>query len=153
MSRDSMTTIFAVLAAAVVGLAACAHQPRKTAAAAKPKAAEAAPAVAAAAPAPAAAQAVAAAPVVAPKGDKRHVHGRVTAVDASEGTLAIRDSAGRAHHYRVATAAKLTKGGDDAAISLSDLKVGDHVTVWHVQDVAVSIHLRASAGGQVAKNQ
>ena len=57
-----------------------------------------------------------------------HVHGAVTAVDATANTLTIKDT------YNVAGTTKITEKGK--TITLADVKVGDSASVWYTKDGA-----------------
>jgi hypothetical protein len=130
----------AVLAAAVLGAACAAPQPKPAPAAMTP------PAKAAPAPAPVAAAAPdpAPAPVVAPKGPRHKFWGEVQSVDA--GTIVVKSRGGHTRTFRVAAAAKLTKGGDETAVAVSDIAAGAHVRVVYAGDVAVAVHVMIVAG-------
>jgi hypothetical protein len=55
-----------------------------------------------------------------------HVHGAVTAVDATANTLTIKDT------YNVAATTKITEKGK--TVTLADVKVGDSASVWYTKD-------------------
>ena len=123
--------------AVALGLSACATQPKNSAqAATKPAAAPSAPAtvVQAAAPADAPAPAVA-------SGPKKKLWGVVSSFDAATGRLTVKDKRGRTHQLRLAADAKLTKGGNYAAVAATAIRAGDRVTLWHAGDAALDVHV------------
>jgi len=133
-SRESLVT--AAFAAAAL-LAACAPAKRaEPTVAPKP----AAPVAAAPAPVPAPPP-----PAAMPSGTLIKVSGTVVSVDASAHTVTIKDYHGKTRVFRVAGAAKITKGGAEKAVDLSSLAAGDRVHLKTGGDVAASVHVMVVA--------
>jgi hypothetical protein len=126
--------------AAALACCACGAMHPKTApkADAPAAAAAAAPAAAPAAPAPAPAE------VAMPTGKTHKIWGVVSSVDASAGTVTI-TAHGRTRTLKIASGAKLTRGGEMTAIALSDVAAGDHVDLHVAGDVAASVHVKVIA--------
>ncbi|HXT01964.1 MAG TPA: hypothetical protein VN915_14915 [Elusimicrobiota bacterium] len=133
-SREKL--VAAALAAAAV-LAACAPAKRAPA----PIPAKPAAPLAAAQPAPAPVPAA----VAMPSGTLTRVGGTVVSEDAAAHYLTIKDYRGRTRTFRVAGAAKLTKGGDEESIGLASIAAGDRVKLKVGGDVVASAHVMVAA--------
>jgi len=128
----------ALAAAAVLSAACAASRPAPAApvaAPARPAAPTAAPVQTEAAPAPAPA------PVVAPKSDRHKFWGDVQSYDAASGTIVVKNKSGKSRKFRIAAAAKFTKGGGETSIAAADVASGSSVRVVYAGDVLVSLHV------------
>jgi len=69
------------------------------------------------------------------------VSGTVVSEDASAHTLTIKDYHGKTRTFRVAGAAKVTRGGAEKSVELSSLAAGERVHLKVGGDVAASVHV------------
>jgi hypothetical protein len=97
---------------------------------------------AAAAPVPAVSPSSAVVPM--PTVPLTRVGGIVVSEDASAHTLTIRDYSGRTRTFRIAGDARITKGGDEAAVGPDAVTAGDKVRLKVGGDVTASIHVMVS---------
>lgn len=81
------------------------------------------------------------APIAMPIGQLARVGGVVVSVDAARRSLTIKDYSGRTRTFRIADGARLTKGGDEAAVGLDDIAAGGRVRLKVGGDVAASAHM------------
>ena len=79
-----------------------------------------------------------------PNASVQKLRGVVQGFDAGSGALVVKDLNGVAQEFKVDASAKITKGGDFLAITLSDLKEGDRVTVGYRGAVVVSLHVKVA---------
>jgi hypothetical protein len=103
-----------------------------------------------AAPAPvaAAAQVPPAAVTADPNAPLHKLKAVVQSFAADSGTLVVKKLDGSTQEFQVAGAAKITKGGDFVAMSLSDLKKGDRISLGYRGSVVVSLHVKVVAAVQ-----
>ncbi|MFI5346322.1 MAG: hypothetical protein ACHQ51_08105 [Elusimicrobiota bacterium] len=100
-----------------------------------------APAVVSAAPRSAPAPAAAAASVPMPAVPLVRVGGIVVASDPAARSVTIRDYQGRTRAFRLADGARLTRGGDESAVSLDAVSAGDKIRLKVGGDVAAEAHV------------
>jgi hypothetical protein len=72
------------------------------------------------------------------------VGGIVVSEDAAARTLTIKDYGGRTRTFRIAGDARVTKGGDEAAVGLDGIAAGDKVRLKVGGDVTASVHVMVS---------
>jgi hypothetical protein len=71
--------------------------------------------------------------------------GVLQSFDANTGALVVKGNDGATQEFKVDAKAKITKGGDFTAITLLDLKQGDHVALGYRGTVVVSLHVKVIA--------
>ena len=125
----------AALAAAFAVSACASAKPAAPPTPAKP--AHAAPL--AAAPSPAATPQSAL--VAMPTAPLTRIGGIVVSEDVAAHTLTIKDYSGRTRSFRIASDARFTKGGSDAAVGMDVISAGDRVRLKVGGDVAASVHV------------
>lgn len=132
--------VLSAVATAALAAACAAPKPKPS-----PAPAPARPSATAKSAAPAPAATAAPAVVVAPKGPRHKFWGDVTAVAADGSTVTVKSRSGKTKTFRLASAAKLTKGGDDVKTTAPALS-GAHVRVTYAGDVAVAVHVLVPTG-------
>jgi hypothetical protein len=138
MNRTAFDTIALFgAAAAALAFAACAGaRPSASPAQAKPVQTAATPAAAVVAAPPDETS-----PAAMPTGTLTRVGGVVVSVDAASRTLTIKDYSGLTRAFRIAGEAPVTRGGDEAAVGLDGIAVGDRVRLKVGGDVTASVHV------------